>query len=77
MAMATTIKKKHLAAAAVLAALLGGCQTAQGPYGLAADPGLETDGSCVTRKIPVRHPVTGEVFEESQRFCGGKPRLVQ
>jgi hypothetical protein len=66
-----------LATIALFAALSGGCQTSQTPYAWQSPAGLETDGVCVTRELPARDPVTGEIFERTQRFCGGRPRVVQ
>ncbi len=69
--MFTLLSVKKLAVIVLFAATLGGCQTVR------TGTVLETDGSCVIRKVPVVDSVTGELFERAERFCGGKTRIVQ
>jgi hypothetical protein len=60
-----------------LAVAAGACQTVQ-PVSIAGNSyGLQTDGDCIIRQVPVYDAQSGNVVDLGQRFCGNKVRVTR
>jgi hypothetical protein len=60
-----------------LAAALGGCQTLQPVANGGNSFGLQTDGDCIVRQVPVYDAQSGTILDIARRYCGNKVGLTQ